>query len=172
MAMQVNRVTNANVYLDGVSLLGRGEEMKLPEIAMKMVEHKALGMVGSIELPAGVEKMSGEVKWSAFYKDVLKKVANPYQAMSVMVRANVETYSSQGRLTQTPLVVVMTVLWTKLPAGAFKQHDNAELTSPFACYYIKVTMDGEDIVEFDPMANIHKVNGVDVLQTYRANTGA
>lgn len=50
--IQINRITNANIYLDGNNLLGRASEIKLPDISMIMQEHKALGMVGKIELPA------------------------------------------------------------------------------------------------------------------------
>lgn len=172
MAVSVNRITNANVYLSGGNQLGKSEEIKLPDVAMKMVEHKALGMVGSIELPAGIDKMAGEIKWSSFYKDVMKQVADPYSFLSLMVRANVDTYGSAGRVAQVPLVVFLTVAFTKLPLGAFKQHDNAEFTSPYACYYIRAVVDGEEVVEFDAMSNIHKAGGVDLLAAYRTNTGA
>ena len=80
-----------------------------------MVEHKALGMVGTLELPSGVDKMDGEIKWSSFYADALIQVANPY--------AN-------------------------------------------------INIGGLPIVEFDPMANIYKVAGNDVLAQFRANVGS
>jgi P2 family phage contractile tail tube protein len=172
MSIKVNRITNANIYLDGGSQLGRTEEIKLPDVAMKMVEHKALGMVGSIELPAGIEKMTGEIKWSSFYREVMAKVADPYSFLALQVRANVESYNSQGRLEQVPLVAFLTVAFTKFPLGTFKQQDNAEFTSPYSCYYIRVVMDGVDIVEFDALSNIHKANGNDLLAAYKANTGA
>ncbi|MZQ57783.1 phage major tail tube protein, partial [Escherichia coli] len=44
--IEVNRITNANIYINGNNLLGRAEEIKLPDISMIMQEHKALGMVG------------------------------------------------------------------------------------------------------------------------------
>ena len=44
--IEINRITNANIYLDGANLLGRAEEVKLPDVSMTMQEHKALGMVG------------------------------------------------------------------------------------------------------------------------------
>lgn len=44
--IEINRITNANIYLDGTNLLGRAEEVKLPDVSMIMQEHKALGMVG------------------------------------------------------------------------------------------------------------------------------
>ena len=53
--IEINKLTNANIYLDGVNLLGRAEEVQLPQIKHKMAEHKALGMVGSAEFFAGID---------------------------------------------------------------------------------------------------------------------
>ena len=167
--IQVNRIVNANIYIDGTNLIGRAEEVKLPDIQAIMAEHKALGMVGTIELPSGFDKMEGEVKWSSFYKDVMTKVANPFKFVSLQVRCSVETYTSQGRTEQKSLVTFLTVAFKKNPGGTFKQHDNAEFPTGFACYYIKQVLDGQDILEFDPMSNIYKVAGEDQLANYRAN---
>jgi len=169
MAININRITNANIYLDGGSLLGKAEEIKLPDVTAKMSEHKALGMVGTIELPSGFDKMEGEIKWSSFYKDVMAKVANPFKFVSLQVRCNVETYGTQGRTEQKSLVTFLTVAFKKNPGGTFKQHDNAEFPTSFACYYIKQVLDGQDVMEFDAMSNIYKVNGEDQLANYRAN---
>ena len=73
--IEINRITNANIDVNGNSLLGRAEEIKLPDISAIMQEHKALGMVGKIELPAGFDKLEGEIKWNSLYKDVAKTVA-------------------------------------------------------------------------------------------------
>ena len=32
--IEINRITNANIYLDGANLLGRAEEVKLPDVSM------------------------------------------------------------------------------------------------------------------------------------------
>ncbi|MDO8771926.1 MAG: phage major tail tube protein [Burkholderiaceae bacterium] len=169
--IQLNRITNANIYMDGNSLLGRAEEIKLPEVSAMMTEHKALGMVGKIELPSGFDKMEGDLKWNSFYADVWLKVANPFSAVQLQCRSSVETYTSQGRTQQSALVTFLTVAFKKNPLGTFKQHDNAEFNSAFACYYIRQQLDGADILEFDAMANIYKVGGVDQLDLYRANLG-
>ena len=40
--IQVNTLNNANIYIDGNSLLGQAEEFKLPVVKFKMAEHKAV----------------------------------------------------------------------------------------------------------------------------------
>ena len=169
--IQLNRVTNANIYVDGNCLLGKAEEIKLPDITTVMSEHKALGMVGKIELPSGFEKMEGEIKWNSFYRDVWLKMNNQYSMVQLQVRSNVETYGAMGRMQQQPLVTFLSVMFKKNPMGTFKQNDNAEFSSSFACYYIKQQLAGEDMLELDVLANIYKVGGVDQLDIYRNNIG-
>ncbi len=169
--IQVNRITNANVYANGNSLLGRAEEIKLPDITAIMAEHKALGMIGKIELPSGFEKLEGEVKWNSLYDDVASMIANPFKAANLQCRSSIESYAAQGRVREVSLVTYLTVFFKKNPLGTFKQHDNAEFASSFSATYIKQVVDGKEVLELDYMANIFRVNGEDMLATYRANIG-
>lgn len=167
----VNRVTNANVYLDGENQLGRAEEVTLPTIKIKSAEHKALGMVGSLELPSGVDKLESKFKWNSFYRSIFLAMANPYKFASIQVRANVELYAGEGREGEVPLVVYLRGNFKELPLGALKQHDNAEFESTFNVTYVKVELDGEELLEYDVLNNIYKVGGEDILATYRTNVG-
>lgn len=169
--IEVNRITNANIYVNGNSLLGKAEEIKLPDVTAIMQEHKALGMVGKIELPAGFEKLEGEIKWNSLYPDVAEMMANPFKTVQLQCRSNVETYNAQGRVEEVALVTFLTVRFKKNPLGTFKQHDNAEFSSSFSATYIKQVMGGKEILELDYMANIFRVNGEDMLETYRQNIG-
>lgn len=171
MAISVNRLTNVNVYVDGINHLGKAEEVSLPDIKHIMAEHKAIGMVGKFELFAGIDKMEAKIKWNAFYADVLRKAANPFQAVQLQVRGSIETYTSAGRTAQVPLVTFLTVTFKNYPTGNFKQHDNVELESMLNVIYVRQEIDGDPVMEFDVLANIYKVDGEDLLQTYKANIG-
>lgn len=113
--IQINRITNANIYLDGNNLLGRATEIKLPDVSLIMQEHKALGMVGKIELPAGFDKLEGEIKWNSFYQDVMRKTANPWQAVALQCRSSIDCYNSQGKANQLALVTHLTVMFKRIP---------------------------------------------------------
>ena len=199
--IEIHRITNANVYLDGQSLLGRAEEVQLPQIKAKMVEHKALGMVGTIEAFAGFEKLEGKIKWASYYADVLKKVANRAELAASIVhqsrepivvwcdtdyeadalkRVLPEALEVRGSMPiiiggsvnrEAPVVALLSVVFKSLPGGAFKQHDNVELETDFTAYYMKLTVDGQDVTEIDVLENIYKAGGVDLLAQYRANIG-
>jgi P2 family phage contractile tail tube protein len=168
MAIEIGRIANANVYLNGASLLGKTEEIDLPDVKALMKEHKALGLVGKFDLPCGIDKLEGKIKWTSFYPDVLGAAANPFKMHQLMVRGSVETYTGQGRTDETALVVMMTAGFKKLPLGKFKQHEPAEVESEFHAHYVKMTLGGKDIIEIDVLANIFKTDADgDLLATFR-----
>ena len=169
--IQINRMTNGSVFFEGNSLIGQVSEVELPEVKVKEAEHKALGMIGTLKLPAGIDELKGKFKWTAFYSDTLKRLANAYKTIQVQVRGSLESYGSQGRQVEVPVVAVLTVMSQNLPKASIKPQDNVELDSDFTAIYYKLTIDGEDIVEIDIMANIHKVGGVDVIADYNKNLG-
>jgi hypothetical protein len=171
MALSIKKLTNANVYLDGASLLGKAEEISLPDLSGKMVEHKALGLVGVAEFWAGLEKMEAKIKWNSMYPDVMLKAANPTKAYKLQVRASLESHDSTGRTAQDPVVCYITGTFKKHPGGNFKQHDNVELENMLNVSYIKLEIAGAVIYEVDVLSNVYIVDGVDILAQYRSNLG-
>lgn len=170
-AITVNRLTNANVYVDGSSQLGKAEEVSLPDITFKQSEHKALGMIGSFELFSGIEKMEATIKWNAFYPDVLTQFANPRKSLNLQVRASLESHSSQGLTNEVACVAYLTGQPKNFPAGNYKQSDNVEATSKMTITSYKLEIAGEVVVEYDALSNIYYVNGEDIFATYRSNIG-
>jgi len=171
MAIQVNRLTNANVYVDGNSQLGKAEEINLPDVTFMLSEHKALGMVGKFELFSGIDKLEATIKWNAFYADVLKKFADPRKVMKLQIRSSLETYDSNGLVAEVPCVAYLTVQAKNFPAGNFKQHDNVEATSKLTCTAYKLEINGQEVIDYDALANVYSVDGVDLFANYRANIG-
>ena len=171
MAVTIKKLTNANVYLDGNSLLGKAEEFSLPDLVSKMAEHKALGMAGTFEFWSGFEKMESKIKWNSFYPDVIKKTANPTKALQMQVRASLNSYDSSGLTAEDPVVAFLTGTFKKNTGGNFKQHDNVEKEDMLNITYFKLEIKGQTIFEVDALANIYIVDGVDILAKYRANLG-
>ena len=167
----INKVTNANIYLDGISYMGRAEEVTLPDVQPKMVDHKALGLIGELELPGGLQKMSMKIKWNAIYPDVMKKTHDVFTAIRLMVRTSIDTFEGGSRTNQAPCVIYATVTPKKAGGLNFKPSDNVEREDEFNVTAYKMEVDGEEIVDIDIMANVWRVNGEDQLATYRANLG-
>lgn len=157
--------------MDGVSLLGRAEEITLPDVKYKESDHKALGMFGEMGFTSGMEKLTAKIKWNSFYPEVLKKTANPFKAIKLQVRGNMEIYEGADRVNQVPVVVYLTVRSKGTPLGTFKAQDNVEGETEFSVSYYKQDIAGETITEVDVEANIWMVDGEDLLATYRTNLG-
>jgi P2 family phage contractile tail tube protein len=169
--IKIGRLTNANIYVDGGSLLGRVEEFQCPTLTFKQSEHKALGMNGTVEYYSGIDKMEGSMKWTSYYPEFLKKMANPFKAVRIQVRGSLEEYQGGERIGQTSAVVFLTIQPKNFPLGNFQQHDNVELSTNYGCTYVRLEIGGEVITEVDVEANIFKVDGEDLLATYRQNLG-
>ena len=172
MSTKINSLTNCNVYLNGASLLGRCNEVTLPEVKVKMVDHKGLGMRGEIEIPAGgLEKMTAKFKWASYYEEVQRQAGHPSRARRIQVRGSLETYAAGGLSDEVPFVVTLGGVFKGNTMGALKQHESVQPESEMVVYYVRQEINGETLLEVDVMANIHKVAGEDVLARYRSIIG-
>jgi P2 family phage contractile tail tube protein len=147
------------------------EEVNLPEVAMKQAEHKALGMFGSLDIPTGADKMELSMKWTTIDPVAMRKVTNGFRSWDFQVRSSLERYEAQGRTAQDSYVAYFRGTPRNLPNQNFKQHDNVEAESKFTITYYKLEINGQIIYEIDVLNNIYRVDGVDLLATYRANLG-
>jgi Bacteriophage tail tube protein len=171
MASLINRITNANVYLNGVDLLGRAEEVELPQPKLVMVEHKGLGLYGKAKLPAGLDEMTAKIKWASLYPEVLPAAFSPMQSSRIMVRADMQQWQSGGLAAEIPVVALMTALFHEMPGFKVVKHENSESESGLTVYYYQLLLAGVAQCEIDVFANIYKVLGIDQLAQFRANQG-
>lgn len=171
MDVSVNRITNANIYIDGTGLLGRAEDIEIAQPHHLMVDHKGLGMAGTAEFWAGVEKLESRIRWASLYPEVLSAAGSPFVSHSFQVRGNLEQYTSQGRSAELPVVYLMTGVF-KDPGGfRFRLHENVDTASTITVYHSELYIAGAQIHLYDVLANIFVVNGVDQLAQFRTNIG-
>lgn len=168
--LNVTRVTNANIYVDGVSLLGRAEEIELAFPKAKMVDHKGLGMFGTGEFPAGIDKLEAKVKWDSIFSEVLLTLSI-FHSHQFQIRASVEEYTSLGRTAELPFIGLMTAQFKEGGPLNFKQHEQVDFPSTLAVYHCEYIIAGVTYLIYDLLANIYIVNGVDQLAVFKANLG-
>lgn len=171
MAININRCTNANVYVDGENWLGRCEEATMPEVKPVMAEHKGLGMLGKMEFFSGIDKMEAKFKWNSIYPEILKRSADFTNTVQLQVRSSIEQYTNQQLIGTLPYIATLRGQFKSVPGGNFKHQDNVEMESMFNCTYYKLEIAGEVIFEIDQINNKYIVDGVDKLAQYRANLG-
>nr|DAY37405.1 MAG TPA: tail tube protein [Caudoviricetes sp.] len=168
----INAIYNANVYVNGVSQLGRAAEFKLPEFEIKQDDYTGLGMFAGVKLPSGVEAPEGEITWNAFYPDVARIINHPFKAVQLMVRGNLQTFDATGLAKEVPIVTTVSAWFSKNALGGYKPHEKAEFSSTYQAVEIRQVVDGRETLYFNALKNEYRVDGVDVLSQFHKNIGA
>lgn len=171
MSVVINQVSNANVYIDGNSYLGKAKSIKAPEFEIEFSEHDNLGLMGKLKLPNKVNALEGEITWDGFYPEVVALALNPYNNKQLMIRADVQVFNAQGKAAEVSLVMTMSVMFNKVNIGEYKK-EPTEYTMSYQVSDIKQVIDGKEILYFNAFSNQYRVAGEDILQKYRANIGA
>lgn len=171
MSVVINQVSNANVYVNGNSFLGRAKSIKVPEFEVEFAEHDNLGLAGKLKLPNKINALEGEIVWDGFYPEVAALAYNPFKAVQLMVRANVQLFNSVGMAKEVPLVITMTVNFSKANLGEYKK-EPVEYSMTYQVNNIKQVIDGKEVLYFDAFSNNYRVAGQDILQSMRANIGS
>ncbi len=171
MNIQINSLANANVYIDGIGLLGRAEEIEIPQPRHKMIDYKGLGMAGTAELWGGMDKLEARIKWASFDPETLGMAASPFQTHSFQVRGDLEQYTSQGRSVELPVVYLMTGVFKDAGNATFRHQTMVETRSMVSVYHCELYVAGTQIYLYDVFANLYVVGGVDQLSTFRMNLG-
>jgi P2 family phage contractile tail tube protein len=187
MNIQVNALVNAAVYLlpaglpqgatiaAGIGslggLLGRAAEVELPHPKSKMVDYKGLGMIGDLELWAGIDKLESTIKWASYDPTVLTQIVNPLAARYVQVMGNVTQYTSGGVAAQIPVVYIMGGVFRDPGTASVKKMEQSEMTSHVTIYHAEEYIGGVQTFLYDVFSNTYIVGGVDILAQYRQNLG-
>ncbi|WP_288845414.1 phage major tail tube protein [uncultured Alistipes sp.] len=169
--MTITKVYDANVYVNNASTHGQASEITAPAINAVMADYKAMGMVGSMELFNGFDKMETMIKWTYPNNEVQKACANFLKPVDLMIRSSKAEYDNGGISGEKPIVMYVRGYPKTHPGGSFKAKEDTELENTFAVNYYKLEIDGDAIVEIDVMNNIYKVGGTDLLADRRQNLG-
>ncbi|MEM4958575.1 MAG: phage major tail tube protein, partial [Nanopusillaceae archaeon] len=65
MAIEVNKVTNARVYINGTDFIAKAEEIDLPKVKFKTTETKGLALIGETDLPTVLDKLEARIKFNS-----------------------------------------------------------------------------------------------------------
>lgn len=167
----VNSLSNCNIYLNGVDLLGRAAEIKIPQPKRMRTDYKGLGMAARIKIPTGWDVMEGSIKWSSFDPDTIGQVALSSQSCSISALGDLQTISASGEIFESPVIYNFSGVPYDIGDVDFKSQELVEFTSMFDIWHVDLTVAGVQIYLFDAFSNQYIVNGVDQLSQYRANIG-
>jgi len=163
------RLKDFDIYIDGVSYMGRATEVTLPKLSRKMEEYTAAG-VGPVELDQGMEKLEAEITLSEYATDALKLFAqNGVDAVRLHFRG--AALSDEASSQFDAIEVIMGGRFKEMDFGSAKKGEETTLKLSAALSYYKYVVNGERIMEFDVVNRIEYMGGEDRMGPIREALG-
>ena len=164
-------LTNAKIYRDGIDLLGVAS-VELPDFEYLTESLTGLGISGEMDIPvAGQFKaLPLKIKWNvptASATSLLEAVGHYLEARGSIQQLDPGT----GTFVQKAFKLVSKAMPKKVGLGKLEPAKNMESESELELYYLKLSIDGTELVEIGKFDFICRINGVDVLADVRNNLG-
>jgi len=128
-------------------------------------------MAGVAEFWSGIDKMEAKIKWASIYGDTWMQIGSPFTTHRFQVMGSLESYTSNGRAAELPLVYLFTGAVRDSGSPVFKKHENVDVTSEISVYKSELLIAGVQVFMVDILANMYVVGGQDLLANFRANLG-
>ena len=165
------KMTKFAVYADDGALLGIADG-NFPSMEFLTTEIKGAGIAGSLESPGGGQfgSLVLTLNWRITtheFTTLLEPVAHTLDLYSEHMSYD----AGAGAYKKQRFHVFMTAVTKKGDYGKFVVVESQEGSTEHEIYYMKVDIDGEEILELDKYNFIFKVNGTDYLADTRRNLG-
>lgn len=166
MALEIKKISNANLYVGSANWAGRVSEIQLPELTDVMEEYSPLAMHGTLELSNGLEAMEATMTFMAPTPELIVLGADTITAQQLTVRGSLETFVGGGRAGEAPFKVFMVGTSKGFNLGTFTAKEGAKPEITFRISRLTVEIGGQLLMEIDVNANVRKVEGRDLLEQY------
>ena len=165
---------NFEVYdeTDGSDLLLGIADVDLPELEPLTTDLKGAGILGEVSSPVvgHFSDMSLTLKWRTIHRD-LTELSAPY-GHKLTLRGAIQNYDSgSNKMVVSAAKITVTGLPHKTALGKFEPGESTESETEFGIIYIKIDIDGVNILELDKYNYKYSVNGTDYLAPTRAAVG-
>lgn len=144
----------------------------LPEIEFLTSTVKGAGVAGEVDVPiAGhTSNLTTTLHWRTIHSD-LTKFAAPHAHMLVF-RGAIQNYdTATGRVIVSPVKITLRGVPTKVTLGKLEPAEQTESENEFSVDYLKVEVDGEELIAYDKYNYTFRMNGEDYLADTRAAVG-
>ena len=165
------KLINFRVYQDGADLLGVAD-VSLPSLEAMTETVKGAGVAGEVDSPVlgHYGSMEVQLNWRTLYKPNAL-LAAPKGVMLDMRAANQVKDSESGAYKVQAIKCVVRGVPKNSELGNLDVGTTSDTATTIEVDYLKVTIDGEDVIELDKYNYICKVGGVDYLSEVREALG-
>lgn len=169
--VKLGQVTNSDVYFAGSQIIGRVSEFSIEDVGYEMIEHKALGMIGMVELPARtLNALKAKIKFDWLDAEIMRKTALPNKAITMQFQSYVDVFDQSGINTSMGyrLITSVDLLFGSSTIDALQNGENSgeELSATVLRLVITTSKTEVPIREISVADNINRVDGNDVWPTY------
>lgn len=166
-----DKLINYNVYVENNVLAGVAD-VTLPSFEALSETIKGAGIAGEIELGTigHFGKMSTEFTFRTITSAAVALAAQKIHAIELRGAQQVMN-TSEGVLSAEPVKVVLRCTPKKVDLGKLAVASVTDTKVEFEVIYIKILVNGEEIVELDKLNSIYKVNGTDYMTSIREALG-
>lgn len=172
MANQVpEKLINFRVYNEGRDLVGIADA-ELPALESMTETVSGAGIAGEVDSPTlgHFGSMSLSLTWRTITKDAAKLAQQ--RAHQLELRGSQQVYDAGAGIYRTvPVRVVAKATPKNLELGSLAVGAMTDTSSEFEVVYLKVVVDGEEIVEIDKYNFIARIAGTDYLASVRRDMG-
>lgn len=163
------KLKNFDMFIVGESWLGLINSVTLPKLARKMEDYRAGGMDTSVKLDMGGEPLELAFAAAGYVANGIRL----FGATSVgAVQARwAGAYQSESNGAYDAIEIIAHGRISEIDRGDAKTGESSEHKFTMPLSYYKESVNGVPLVEIDILANIFKVNGVDLLAAQRAAMG-
>lgn len=171
MAIISEKMVNFRVYQDGNDLVGVAD-VELSTLTAMTETIKGAGIAGEFEAPttAHFGSMEATFNWRTITKSNISLMAP--KAYHFDLRGAQDTYDSAAReIKQQSVKCVIVGRPKEMALGKLDVSASTGTSNKFEVMYIKISVDGETLLEFDKYNYIYVVDGVDYGIGIRAALG-
>lgn len=158
------KIVNFNVYDEGEKLLGVSNEITLPNFEAMAETISGAGIAGEYEspTPGHFGSMQIEISYRTLSGQATKLMIPKAQTITLRGSQQVND-TAAGEMIYIPVKITLKVAPKNLDLGSLGIGQPTNTTNALEILYIKVVVDGEEIIELDKLNFIYKVNGEDIL---------
>lgn len=159
------------VYEDATEYYGMSEAT-LPEISNLTEEISGAGIGGKIEsvILGAIEAMTTTLNFRTVTKNAIK-LHEPREHKIDLRAAQQQKDTTKGTIEVVKVKHLLTLTPKKLNLGKLATASAAEVSGEYATTYYATYIDGEKVLEIDPLNYIYFVNGKDYLADVREALG-
>ena len=167
-----DKLINAKIYYQGSTEMLGAANVELPSLEYITESLSGLGMAGEVETPVvgHFKALSVKFSWNVPNKQAISLLAPTTHHLEVY--GSIQHHdAATGELVPLPVKVVLRSLPKKVGIGKTEPAKKMESETELGCSYIKMWLDGDEVLEIDKFNFVCMIMGVDVLEQVRKHLG-